>query len=89
MCLSDAFPACLGQDILPLSLCPQYRLDLALEDASLEEHASAASKALHTDVSPQTDHLPLVAAAGVLLPQLHYVSELRLHGVTAGLRGIC
>jgi hypothetical protein len=41
--------------------------DLALENPALQKYTPVASPAFDADVSTQTKHLPLVAAAGVLL----------------------
>jgi hypothetical protein len=48
----------------------------ALEGAALEENAALALEALKTDISPQPDHLPLIAAAGVLLLEADPVAQL-------------
>ena len=47
----------------------------ALEDASLQENTSMALLALDPDVGPYPEHLPPVAATGVLLLEPNYVTN--------------
>lgn len=56
-----------------------------LEDSPFQENAPVTPLTLDPDISPQSYHLPVVAAARVLLPQVYYISKLRLHGFTARL----
>lgn len=48
----------------------------ALKGAALKEHAALALEALKANISPQPDHLPLIAAAGVLLLETDPVAQL-------------
>ncbi len=57
----------------------------SLKDSPFQENTPVASLTLDPDIGPQSHHLPVVAAAGVLLPQAYYISELWLHGFTARL----
>lgn len=58
---------------------------LSLEDSPFQENTPVTSLTLDPDIGPQSHHLPVVAAAGVLLPQAYYISELWLHWFTAWL----
>ena len=51
----------------------------ALKNASFEENAVSAFEALHPNVGAESDHLPLVAAAGVFLLEADHVTQLYLH----------
>ena len=53
--------------------------DSTLKDASFKEKTVLAFKALNTDVSADPDHLPLIAAAGVLFLEADDISQLYLH----------
>jgi hypothetical protein len=48
----------------------------ALEDTPRQEDTASASETLHTDISAQPHHLPVVAAAGVHLFKSDHVTEL-------------
>ena len=39
-----------------------------------------AFKAFNSDISPEPDHLPLIATTGVLLPQANHIAQPYLHG---------
>jgi hypothetical protein len=45
----------------------------AFKDASLKEDAASTFKAFNPNISTQPDHLPFVAAAGVLLLEANYI----------------
>ena len=47
-----------------------------LQDASSQKNTALALEALYADISPQPYHLPLIAAAGVLLLEADYVAQL-------------
>jgi len=38
-----------------------------------------AFEAFNSDISPEPDHLPLIATTGVLLPQANHIAQLYLH----------
>jgi len=51
----------------------------ALKNAPLQKNTAAALLALDPDVGPHSEHLPLVAATGMLLLQPNYVTNPYLH----------
>ena len=51
----------------------------ALKDAALEENTVSTFKALNPNISTESDYLPLIAAAGVLLLEANYIAQLYLH----------
>ena len=54
-------------------------LNPALKDTSCQEDTAMAFQAFYAYISPQPYHLPLVAAAGVLLLEPDHVTKLNLH----------
>jgi hypothetical protein len=61
-------------------LAPLYKgLEPLLEGTPVEEDPPATGEAAQPDVRPQAYHPPLVAAAGMDLPQLDDVAEAKLH----------
>jgi hypothetical protein len=53
-------------------------LNAALKDAALKEYPALALKAFDSDISPEPDYLPLIAAAGVLLLEANRIAQLYL-----------
>ena len=51
----------------------------ALEDAAFEEDTALAPEALDSDIGPEPDYLPFVAAAGVFLFEADNISQPYLH----------
>ena len=51
----------------------------ALKDASFQKNSALAFEALDTDISSQPHHLPLIAAAGMLLLEMDYIAQFYLH----------
>lgn len=51
----------------------------ALEDAAFEENTALAPEALDSDIGPEPDYLPFVAAAGVFLLEADDVTQPYLH----------
>ena len=51
----------------------------ALEGPPGQEDASAAAEAPNADIGSQSDHLPVVAAAGVSFSEAYHVAELWIH----------
>jgi hypothetical protein len=47
-----------------------------LEYAALQKNPALALEAFNPDISPQSDHLPLIAAAGVLLLEADDIAQL-------------
>jgi len=47
----------------------------ALKDTAFKENLTPALKAPDADISPEPDHLPLVAATGVLLLKTNHVTQ--------------
>ena len=63
-----------------LGILREKTLHPALKNPPLQKNAMMALLALDPNVSPDPDHLPLVAATGVLLLQPNYITNLYLHG---------
>jgi len=55
-------------------------LQPTLKNPTLQKNAMMALLAPDANISPNPDHLPAVAATGVLLLQLDYIANLYLHG---------
>jgi hypothetical protein len=51
----------------------------ALEDAALKENTALAFEAFNTDISAESDYLPLVTTAGMFLLEAHHVTQLYFH----------
>jgi len=51
----------------------------ALKGASFQKNSALALNAFNPDISPEPDYLPFVAAAGVLLLEANYITQLYLH----------
>jgi hypothetical protein len=75
---------------VPLFASGNKGFNSTLKDASLQQDTALALEALNADVRTQPYHLPLIAAAGVLLleaddiiqPYLHYhASDLKKAGI--------
>jgi len=49
-----------------------------LKDTALKENVTLALKTLNSDISPDSHHLPLARATGVLLPEAHHIAQLYL-----------
>jgi hypothetical protein len=58
-----------GRDNLP---------DSTLENMPLQENAATALETLDADIGSQSDHLPLVTAAGVDLLQANYIVDMNI-----------
>jgi hypothetical protein len=50
-----------------------------LQDTPGQQNTALAFQAFQADIRPQPHHLPLIAAAGVGLPEPNHVTELELH----------
>jgi hypothetical protein len=64
---------------VPLLTSGNKGFDPALKDTSLKEHSVLALKAFNPNISPEPDHLPLIATAGVLLLEANHIAQLYLH----------
>jgi hypothetical protein len=63
-----------------LGIFGEKTLHPALKNPPLQKNAMMTLLAFDPNISPNPDHLPLVAATGVLLLQLNYITNLYLHG---------
>jgi len=62
------------------SLPSRYEgFDSALKNTSFQEDTVLAFEAFDSDISTKPDHLPLIAAAGVLLFEANHITQLYLH----------
>ncbi len=50
-----------------------------LKDTSLKEDPALAFEAFNANISPEPDHLPLIAAAGMLFLEADHVTQLYLN----------
>ena len=53
-------------------------LNSTLKDTTCQKDTTLALKAFNADISPESDYLPLIAAAGVLLLEADYIAQLYL-----------
>jgi len=80
ICISFLFRAPVCRRLLRLR---NKLLHPALEIPPLQQNTPVTPSALDTDISAQSHYFPLIAATGVLLPQVHYVPNPYLHKPTA------
>jgi len=72
----------------PTWLAARYeRLQASLEVATRKEHSALALQTAQTDVCPEADHPPLVAATRMWLAQSDHVSESKLDDHRSGSAG--
>jgi hypothetical protein len=64
---------------VPLLTSGDKGFNPAFKNAALKEDPVLAFKAFNPDISPQPDHLPLKATAGVLLLEANRITQFYLH----------
>ena len=61
---------------MPLLSSGNKAPDTPFEDAPFNEYAALAFEAFNPDIGAEPDHLPLIAAAGVLFLEAYHVPHL-------------
>jgi hypothetical protein len=58
-----------------------------LKDTALKKNMALAFKTFNPYISPKSDHLPLIAATGVLLLKANYITQPYIHYHSFYLKG--
>jgi len=64
---------------VPLFPSGNEGFDPALKDATLKEDTALAFKALNANISPNSNHLPFITAAGMFLLEANHITQPYLH----------